>query len=368
MAKEYLATTLLQFIIISVAVVVKADDASPIPASKGELEGWFRQNVKPVAESKGLDPALVAAESGPAKVIKVMGDGSGDFKTLQEAVNSVPNGNTKRVMIVLGGGEYKEKVKIERSKPFITLYGSPKAVPTLTYDGTAAKYGTVDSATLIVESDYFVAANIIIKNSAPKPDGVRKGAQAVAFRASGNKAAFYNVRMLGFQDTLCDDRGFHLFKDCYIEGTVDFIFGSGTSLYLNTELNVLGDHTGSSVITAQAREKPDDTGYSFVHCKIVGTAKDSILGRAWQCSPRVVFAYTDMAAGVVSPLGWYDKGKTECDKTVFFGEYKNTGGGAATDGRVKYSKKLTDDQAKPFLNLGYIQGSKWLLPPPTLQV
>lgn len=70
------------------------------------------------------------------------------------------------------------------------------------------------------------------QNSAPKPDGKRKGAQASALRISGDKSTVYNCRILGFQDTICDDRGYHLFKDCYIEGTVDFIFGSGTSLYL----------------------------------------------------------------------------------------------------------------------------------------
>lgn len=71
-----------------------------------------------------------------------------------------------------------------------------------------------------------------MQNSAPRPDGKAKGAQAVAMRISGDKAAFYNCKFIGFQDTLCDDKGNHLFKDCYIEGTVDFIFGGATSLYL----------------------------------------------------------------------------------------------------------------------------------------
>jgi pectinesterase len=72
------------------------------------------------------------------------------------------------------------------------------------------------------------------QNSAPRPNGELKGEQAVALRISGDKSAFYNCRLIGFQDTLCDDKGRHLFKDCYIEGTVDYIFGSGKSLYLVT--------------------------------------------------------------------------------------------------------------------------------------
>jgi len=71
-----------------------------------------------------------------------------------------------------------------------------------------------------------------VQNSAPRPDGRKKGEQAVALRISGDKAAFYNCKILGFQDTICDDRHNHFFKDCLIQGTVDFIFGSGTSLYL----------------------------------------------------------------------------------------------------------------------------------------
>lgn len=153
----------LLFIIISTSAVVNADDTASIPANKAQLSSWFSANVKPLSASTGLDTALVTAESGLPQIIKVNKDGSGDFKTITEAINSVPSGNTKRVIIFIGGGEYKEKVTIERTKPFITLYGSPKDVPTLSYGGCAATFGTVDSATLIVGSDYFVGANLIIK-------------------------------------------------------------------------------------------------------------------------------------------------------------------------------------------------------------
>lgn len=238
-----------------------------IPPEKSQIESWFTANVKPYTERKTtLDPALSTAQAGQ-RVIKVNQDGSGEFKTINDAINSIPQGNTKRVILSIGAGEYVEKIKIDRSKPFITFYGSPDAMPNVTFGGTAKEYGTVDSATLIVESDYFMAVNIIIavcvyaglfinflnkwtfcdklfcmdykmflllfvKNSSPRPDGKREGAQAVALRISGTKAAFYNCKIIGFQDTLCDDRGNHFFKDCHIQGTVDFIFGSGKSLYL----------------------------------------------------------------------------------------------------------------------------------------
>mgnify|MGYP004706419665 FL=1 len=118
--------------------------------------------MQPLASRKDtLDPALVAAEANP-RIIKLKSDGSGEFKTIADAINSIPNDNTNRVIISLGPGNYTEKIKIERNKPFITIIGDPNNMPTLVFDGTAAKYGTVESATLIVESDYFNAANLIL--------------------------------------------------------------------------------------------------------------------------------------------------------------------------------------------------------------
>jgi len=345
--------------------VVVSDDTTPIPADASAVAGWFSANVQALGSRKvTLDPELVAAEANP-QVITVRQDGTGDFKKINDAIKSIPSGNTKRVIIRIGAGEYREKIKIERTKPFITFYGSPNAMPTITQYSTALQCGTMDSATVIVESDYFVAANIIFKNSAPRPDSTKNGGQALALRISGTKAAFYKCKMLGFQDTLCDDKGVHFFKDCYIEGTVDFIFGRGKSIYLNTQLHVLGDKD-ITVITAQARDSlAEDVGYSFVHCQITGTGKRTYLGRAWMPYPRVIFAYTSMT-DVVLPVAWDENARPERRQTVYFAEYKCNGAGANMIGRAEFTKKLTDAQVRPFLTLGYIQGSKWLLPPPSL--
>ena len=142
--------------------LVLSDDTVPAPADKAQLNSWFEQNVQLLASRKDtLDPALVAAEANP-RIIKLKSDGSGEFKTIADAINSIPNDNTNRIIISLGPGNYTEKIKIERNKPFISIIGDPNNLPTLVFDGTAAKYGTVESATLIVESDYFNAANLIL--------------------------------------------------------------------------------------------------------------------------------------------------------------------------------------------------------------
>ncbi|KAE8715979.1 putative pectinesterase 49 [Hibiscus syriacus] len=338
--------------------------SSQIPADKSKVNSWFSSVIKPVNQRSGtIDPDVAKAEANP-KIIKVRKSGGGDFNTITKAVESVPRGNSKRVIISIGSGTYKEKITVPRDKPFITFLGDPKSMPTLTFDGTARQYGTVDSATLITLSSYFVGAYLNIVNSSPMPSG-NPGAQAVALRVSGDRSAFYNCKMVGFQDTVCDDRGNHFFKDCNIKGTVDFIFGSGTSLYLGTEIFIENDPR-LTVITAQARESSSEkTGYSFVHGKITGAAKGTFLGRAWKSSPRVVYSYTDMSK-VVVPSGWSSEMQPERAKTVFYGEYKCTGEGAKLNKRVVFVKKLTDNEAKPFLSLDYIGATKWLLPPPKI--
>ncbi|KAG8475932.1 hypothetical protein CXB51_032968 [Gossypium anomalum] len=258
--------------------------SQPISADKSQVEAWFNGIIKPVKESgKTLDPELVEAKTEP-RIIKVMQGGGGEFDTITKSIESIPSGNAKPIR----PGSYKEKIRIERNKPFITLVGDPKNMPNLTFDGTAKQYGTIDSATLITESSYFVGANLNIVNTAPRPDGKMVGAQAVALRVSG-------------------DRGNHFFKDCHIRGTVDFIFGSGTSLYLNSKIFMEGDLEGDpemAVITAQVKESSsENTGYSFMHGKITGTANDVFLGRAWKSSPRVVYSYTEMDE-IVHLGGW----------------------------------------------------------------
>lgn len=173
-------------------------------------------------------------------------------------------------------------------------------------------------------------------------------------RIAGDKAAFYNCKFKGFQDTVCSDHGNHLFKNCYIEGTVDFIFGAGTSLYLvrtsqlyiyhvkmrqlhqtkilfsrqlsdnkercffffflpqNTVLNVPGDG-GFTAITAHGELPSETNGFSFVHCSVTGTGNGTYLGRAWRPYSRVIYSYTTMS-GIVNPLGWSDNSHPERDR------------------------------------------------------
>ncbi|XP_017635543.2 pectinesterase 1-like [Gossypium arboreum] len=155
-------------ICVSIILISPIVVSQPIPTDKSQVDAWFNGIIKPVKEmSKTLDPELVQMETEP-RIIKVMQGGGGEFDTITKAIESVPSGNAKRVIISIGPGSYKEKIRIERNKPFITLVGDPKNTPNLTFDGIAKQYGTVDSATLITESSYFVGANLNIVNTAPR--------------------------------------------------------------------------------------------------------------------------------------------------------------------------------------------------------
>ncbi|KAK1419545.1 hypothetical protein QVD17_28720 [Tagetes erecta] len=363
MVRFLFLTVLNTFLIIFIQIV--ADDNIPIPQEKARVESWFEENIKPLQARKGtLDPGLEAAEAEP-KIIKVMKSGGGDFTTISEAVKTIPPKNNKRIIVFIGPGEYHEKIKLEREKKFVTFLGDPKNMPTLIFNGNAAKYTTVESGTLTVDSDYFVAANLHIKNSSPRPDGKMKGGQAAAMRIGGGMATFYNVRFYGFQDTFCDDRGRHFFKDCYIEGTADFIFGNAKSIYLNTEVHCI---TGElqSWITAHAREMAEsETGFVFVHCRVTGVGNGWFLGRAWKKFSKVVFIYSDLGTSV-DPKGWESNRQPSPDENLYFAEYGNLGESSDMDEREPFVKKLKYEEAKPFICLSYIEASKWLLPPPKL--
>ncbi|CAN0919048.1 Probable pectinesterase 53 [Linum grandiflorum] len=287
------------------------------------------------------------------------------FPTLRQAIDSIPVVNDCRVVISIGKGTYREKVEIPATMAYITLKGAGTGKTIIEWDDTADRIGanghplgTYGSATFAVNSPYFIAKNITFKNKAPPPPAGALGKQAVALRISGDNAAFIGCKFIGAQDTLYDHLGRHYFKHCYIEGSVDFVFGNGLSLYENCHLHAITNTFGA--LTAQKRESLlEETGFSFVKCKVTGSGA-LYLGRAWGSFSRVVFAYTFMDK-IITPQGWYDWGDKTREMTVFYGQYKCWGPGANFGGRVSWSRELTDAEAEPFVSLGFIDGHEWLL-------
>ncbi|KAI9099157.1 hypothetical protein K1719_024924 [Acacia pycnantha] len=342
-----------------------------------DYENWISWNLqnyhkatllKTQWNAKAPDDVLKLRMAETNRVhITVRQDSTGDFSTITQALDSIPPRNTRRVVVSIGPGVYSEKIVIPRNKHFITLLGDATNPPTITWNDTASvngrdgmPFGTFHSATVAVDANYFVAVNIRFENTAWHEVG-KAGGQAVALRISGTKAAFYNCSFYGDQDTLYDHKGLHYFHNCFIQGSVDFIFGSGRTLYENCNLNSIAKKAVS--ITAQKRTNASlESGFSFKNCSITGSGQ-VYLGRAWGDYSRVVFCYTYMDK-IVVPQGWSDWGDQKRDLRAYYGEYKCSGPGANLTGRVAWAHILTDQQALPFLGTHFIDGDTWLLPLP----
>ncbi|XP_031744775.1 pectinesterase QRT1 isoform X2 [Cucumis sativus] len=258
-----------------------------------------------------LDDKLKKAEMNKVRII-VSQDGTGDFRTVGEALNSIPKPNSKRVILVINPGVYSEKIIIPKSLPFVTFLGNViDDQPTITGNDTASMtgedgkpLGTLKSATVAVNANYFVAINMKFENRAMHEIGSVRG-QGVALRISGTKAAFHNCSFYGDQDTLYDHKGLHYFNNCYIQGSVDFIFGYGRSFYEKCYLKSITKKVAS--MTAQKGLKGSmESGFSFKDSVVTGSGQ-IYLGRAWGDYSRVVFSYTFMD-NIVLPQGWNDWG------------------------------------------------------------
>lgn len=291
----------------------------------------------------------------------VAADGSGDFKTVQEAINSVPDFRKSRTTILIKNGIYKEKLVLPASKTNVTFIGENVESTILTYDDYASKknrfgeeVGTTGSTSFYIFAEGFTAENITFENSSG-PVG-----QAVAVRIDGDMVAFKNCRFLGFQDTLYPhgEKSRQYYKNCYIEGTVDFIFGWSTAVF--EECTIFCKEHG--YVTAPSTLEETPFGFVFLNCKITGDAPDAsfYLGRPWRPYGKSVFIGCELDKHV-KPEGWDNWRNPENEKTAFFAEYKNTGEGASIDGRVAWSHQLSDEEVKDYNKLNML--GEWSLNP-----
>lgn len=268
-------------------------------------------------------------------------DGSGDFFTVQEAINAVPDfRKNKRTTILVRKGEYKERVIIPECKINVSLIGEEGAV--ITDDNYASKknifgdeMSTSGSSTVYIYAPDFYAEHITFANTAGRVG------QAVACFIDGDRAYFKNCRFLGNQDTLYTygKESRQYYEGCYIEGTVDFIFGWSTAVFKDCEIHSLGD----GYVTAPSTDQGKAYGYVFWNCRL--TAADEAgkvyLSRPWRPYAQAVYIQCEMGKHIV-PEGWNNWGKASNEQTVYYAEYQSTGKGANPTARVKYSHQLTD--------------------------
>ncbi|EOA34108.1 hypothetical protein CARUB_v10021607mg [Capsella rubella] len=296
--------------------------------------------------------------------------GYGNFKTIQSAIDSVPFGRNYWTKIYVRQGLYHEKVTIPRYKTKIQLEGYRSSQTIVQYNDAGS---SVNSATLTVLAEFFVATNITFKEKPLTPYGEIRVAPAVLLAA--DKAAFYGCVFVSMQDTLGDLVGRHFFRLCYIKGAIDFIWGGGQSLYQSCTIEVKGVTTASNdeadggliagYITAQGRASEQDTsGFVFRGCKILGSGK-AFLGRAYGSHSRVLFVHTNMA-DVIVPQGWDIWTDPKQVSTTTFGEVNCYGPGANKKRRVAWEKKLSYQDVAYFVNrTTFINKEGWIesLPP-----
>lgn len=290
--------------------------------------------------------AIAEVVPGLAKYVRhydfvVAQDGSGDFFTVQEAIDAVPDfRKSVRTTILVRKGVYKEKIVIPESKINVSLIGQEGAV--LSYDDYANKpncfgenKGTSGSSSCYIYAPDFYAENITFENTSG-PVG-----QAVACFVSADRVYFKNCRFLGFQDTLYTyGKGCRqYYEDCYVEGAVDFIFGWSTAVFNRCHIN----SKGNGYVTAPSTDKGQKYGYLFYDCRLTADAgvNNVYLSRPWRPYAQAVFIRCNLGEHIL-PAGWDNWGNKDNEKTAFYAEYQSQGEGANPEARASFSHQLKD--------------------------
>ncbi|QKS46350.1 pectin esterase [Paenibacillus cellulosilyticus] len=318
------------------------------------LDGFESYTPNSTAGSHYLDDILIkdvptAIPSG-ALVVSASG-GTGVYTTIQAAIDAIPANNTTPKTIYVKNGTYNEKLTFPANKPYITLIGESAAGTILSCADTASSAGsTTNSSCTFVRGSDFTAQDITFRNTAGASAG-----QAVALYVSGDRAAFRNVRVLGNQDSLYANNGRQYYRDSYIEGTVDYIFGGATAVFESCEIKSLG----GGYVTAASTAQSTAYGYVFITSSLTrsGSLDDTTaLGRPWQPYSSVTYLYTSMDTHI-KPAGWDNWGNTANESTARYSEYGNTGAGAATSSRVSWAHQLTASQAAAINTQEVLAGS-----------
>ena len=319
------------------------------------------------------------------------------FLTISDALNAIPEDNTEAITIQIAPGIYHEKLTI--NKPNITFIGTGESNSdvVLTYDDYAfdlmpdgMKRGTFRSYSVFIDTHDITMRNLTIENASG--DSITHG-QALALYADGDRLFFENIRLLGHQDTLFtgplppkekEPNGFigpkqfapringrQYYKDCYICGDIDFIFGSATAYFENCVIESLARFTGEDAytdgepkvqgyITAASTAEGQDYGYVFSNCKLIhsGCPDASVyLGRPWREYAKTIFLNCDFGSHI-HPERFHDWNKKDAHETIFYAEYHNS---PAPTNPAPFVQLLTEDSANLYSRETVLGGADgWL--------
>jgi pectinesterase len=296
------------------------------------------------------------AYAGPAYDFVVSKDSSGNFKSIQEAVNACRDYTERQYVIFVKNGVYEEKLVIPTWKTHITIIGQDVDSTIVTYndysgriDPTGKALRTFTSFTCQVAGNNIVFENVTFANSAGRVG------QAVALHVEGDRCVFRNCKFIGNQDTLLasGENARQYFDQCYIEGTTDFIFGAATAFFdrctIVSKVN--------SYITAASTPPAKEFGFVFLRCKLLADSvgRKVYLGRPWRLYAFTAFIGCELGEHI-RPEGWHNWSKPEAEKTARYMEYKSTGPGANPAARVAWSHQLSDEEVKQFTVKNVLKG------------
>ncbi|KAJ6682759.1 PECTINESTERASE [Salix koriyanagi] len=271
------------------------------------------------------------------------GSGSGCYKTVQEAVNTAPDNEWGRRTVITGS--------LTAGQPGISTY---------------------NTATVGVLGDGFMARGLTIQNTAGAPTH-----QAVAFRSDGDLSIIENCEFLGNQDTLYAHSLRQFYKSCRIEGNVDFIFGNSAAIFQDCQILIRPRQENpekgeKNAVTAHGRTDPaQSTGFVFQNCLINGTEEYSalyrsnpsvhknFLGRPWKEYSRTVFIHCNLEA-LVTPQGWLPWSGDFALKTLYYGEFENSGPGSNSSQRESWSSRIPAQHVDAYSVQNFIQGDEWI--------
>lgn len=305
----------------------------------------------------------IASAQEPYLKITVAKDGTGDFEKIQEAVNSTRDLGPGEVEIFIKNGVYNEKLVIPSWKHQLSLIGESKEGTIIQgndYSGkidelTGKKLNTFTSYTVLVQGDDIHFRNLSIQNT------WCESGQAVALHVEGDRFIAENCNLLGCQDTLytATEGSRQYYKNCYIEGTTDFIFGEATCVFEGCTIKSLAN----SYVTAAATPPNQEFGYVFFDCELI--AKDGVdkvyLGRPWRSYAKTVFINSTLGEHIVEK-GWDpwtgDKMFPQKEKTTYYAEYQSKGKGASSKTRIDWSHQLTKAEVKKYTIKNIFSGNQ----------
>jgi pectinesterase len=284
-----------------------------------------------------------AAQAHPPDAV-VDGSGSGTFRTVQAAIDAVPQSTSadRRWVILVKPGVYHERIYVQREKRFVSLVGQDPLTTTIAFDRKASDIGpdglpigTYRTTTVAIDADDFAIENLTIVNDAGP------GSQALALRVDGDRLVVRNSRLLGWQDTVFLDRGRQYVEDTLIAGHVDFIFGGATAFFERCWLHAWRD----GYLTAASTPPEQPYGFVFADGRVTGEPGAHVfLGRPWRAFAQVTWLRTEMS-DVVRPAGWNNWNQPERERTSRYEEFASRGAGGDMTARVPWARRLSAEQA-----------------------